>query len=552
MSPRVVQALLWLALGFILLVTGYPVLLLFAQSVFPEILGGSLEGGFSAWRRIFETPDLLRMIVTTLLWAGSVTLLSWLMGIPCGYWLARYRFRGKMLARLSLLAPIMTPPYILALAYILVMQDAGFATRIFEAFPVGIRHWFFSFWGVTTVMALSSFGYVALAIEASLGSIPRRLEVAADLLGARRWQTLRHVLFPLLLPAILNSGLLVLLEALSNFGVPAVLASRANLPLLPAEIFFLITAWPADLALATSLSSLLCLFALVALYGSRLLSKIRGEMRLRGSASPLSRPGPAMRLFIAFWFGALFVFSTALPYAAMVLTSLADQWQGAWPSLTLAHYRELFAPGSRGFGALMTSLGLSTAAATLCVVIGPLIAYATLFGRGWLRPVVDGLATLPRVVPKIVVAVGLILAWNAPWVPFDLYNTVWMLLLAYVVIYVTDALNYSNAGLRTLNRNLERAAELAGARPGQVLLRVVLPHLRPVLIAAWLTTFIVCMRELVASILLLPPGRDTTATFIFNQFEQGDVAVAMAMATVTIGLSTVVLLIFQFRRPADT
>ncbi len=551
MSPGAIRWLLWLALLFIVAATGYPLVILFAQSIFPELLGGSLDGAFSAWRRIFETPDLVAMLRNTVAWAAAVTVASWIFGIPCGYWLARTRLKGKLWLRLSLLAPIMTPPYIMALAYILIMQEGGFAVRLFEGMPQGLRFWFFSFWGVTTVMALASFGYVALAVEATLGSIPRRLELAADMVGARRWQTLRSVVLPLMLPAILNSGLLVMLEALSNFGVPAVLGTRANLPLLPAEIFFLVTSWPIDLALATSLSSLLCLVALISLYGSRWLAARRGEMKLRSGGAGLIEPTRWGRIGIHAWFVTLFFFSTLLPYAAMVLTSLADGWRGRWPTLTLDHYIELFAPGSRSFDALMTSLGLSVGAATICIVVGALIAYATVFGQGVLRHLLEGLATLPRVVPKIVIAVGLILAWNAPWVGLNIYNTVWMLLLAYVVIYITDALNYSNAALRNLNRNLEHAAEVAGAGPLRVLWSVVLPHLKPALLAAWVTTFIVCMRELVASILLLPPGVDTTATFIFNQFEQGDVSEAMAMATVTILLSTVVLVVFQWRRPRD-
>ena len=155
---------------------------------------------------------------------------------------------------------------------------------------------------------------------------------------------------------------------------------------------------------------------------------------------------------------------------------------------------------------------------------------------------------LPRVIPKIVMAVALILAWNAPWIPINVYNTVWMLLLAYVAIYITDALNYANAQLSGIGSNLERAAALMGASRWTVFARIVLPQLKPALLAAWLTTFIVCMRELVASILLLPPGVDTSATFIFNQFEQGDIGLAMAMATLTIVLSMLVMAVVQRRR----
>ena len=526
----------------------YPLGILLLQSVFPNILGGSFEGFMDAYRRIGETPEMVRLVRNSLAWAGATTVVAWIFGIPCGYLLARTDLPGKLWARLSLLVPIMTPPYIAALSYILLMQTGGFGDTLTGGLPEGLRAWFFSFWGVTLVMALSSFGYVALAVEATLSEIPRRFEDAAQLLGARWHETLRRILLPLLLPAILNSGLLVFLEALSNFGVPAVLGTRSNLPLLPAEIFYLVTSWPVDLALATSLSSLLCLFALASLYGSRWLAHAFGGGAYRPGAVAVQRLGRGWTVAGWGFIGGLFVLSSGLPYAAMVLTSLARSWGEGWPELTLAHYAALFEPGSRGFGAILTSLWLSVVAATVCVVAGSYIAYVNIRSTGWLRNALEGLATLPRVIPKIVIAVALILAWNAPWVPIDIYNTAFMLLLAYVVVYITDALNYSNATLRGMSENLESAASVLGASRLTVFVRIVLPRLRPALMAAWLTTFVVCMRELVASLMLLPPGMDTTATYIFNQFEQGDISLAMAMATVTIVISTVVLAIFTLRR----
>ncbi|WP_111642100.1 ABC transporter permease [Marinimicrobium alkaliphilum] len=545
---RIMPMPVFLCLLFLGITAGYPLLLLFLQSLFPELLGGSFEGFLSAYRAIGDTPELGTLLWNSLSWAGSVTVVSWVFGIPCGYLLARTQLRGKAWARLTLLMPIMTPPYIAALSYILVMQDGGFSDSLLGPMPHGLRALFFSFWGVTLVMALSSFGYVALAVEAALSGLPRRLEDAAVQLGASRTRIALRIMFPLLLPAIINSGLLVFLESLSNFGVPAVLGTRANLPLLPAEIFYLVTSWPVDLALATSLSSLLCLFALVALYGGRWIAALfaaGGSRPGHQTLQPLNR----RRQWLAWsWFGGLFFLSTLLPYAAMLLTSIADRWQDGLPSLTLDHYSTLMTPGSRGLSALLTSLWLSMAAATICVAAGAYIAYVSARTEGRPQQFMDGLAMLPRVIPKIVMAVALILAWNAPWIPIDVYNTVWMLLLAYVAIYITDALNYANAQLSGIGANLERAAAMMGASRFTVFTRIVLPQLKPALIAAWLTTFIVCMRELVASILLLPPGVDTSATFIFNQFEQGDIGLAMAMATITILLSMAVMAYVQWHR----
>ncbi|MCC5807131.1 MAG: iron ABC transporter permease [Opitutales bacterium] len=553
LARRILRALsgklpLLLCAAFFLAATGYPLALLLLQSVFPGFLGGRWDGFLDPYRRMLATPDIVRMLWNSLAWAGSVTVVSWVFGIPCGYLLARTDLPGKLWARLTLLVPIMTPPYIAALSYILIMQEGGFADIVLGGVPGGARALFFSFWGVTLVMALSSYGYVALAVEASLRSLPTRLEDAAAVLGADWRARARHILLPLLLPAILNSGLLVFLEALSNFGVPAVLGTRSNLPLLPAEIFYLVTSWPVDLPLATSLSSLLCLFALVSLYASRWLGARGGRAAHRPGVSRLVRLKRGWTVAGWCFFGGLFAAAAVLPYTAMVLTSLAERWGGGFPGLTLRHYAALFEPGSRGMGALATSAGLSFAAATTCVFVGGYVAYVSVRAEGPLQKVVDGLALLPRVLPKIVMAVALILAWNAPWVRIDVYNTVWMLLLAYVVIYITDALNYANASLRSVDERLENAAAVLGASPLTVFRRIVLPQLRPALVAAWLTTFIVCMRELVASILLLPPGVDTTATFIFNQFEQGDISAAMAMATVTILVSSAVLIAFQMKQ----
>lgn len=523
---------------------GYPLVLLFLQSLFPEFLGGDWSNFLRPYRDLLATSDLLEMIRNSLAWAGATTLVSWVFGIPCGFLLARCQLPGKGLARWTLLAPVMTPPYVAALAYILIMQPGGFADQL-VGLPHAVRAWFFSFHGVTLVMALSSFGYVALGIEAALRRLPPRLEDAARQLGAGNARIWVWVLLPLLLPAILNTGILVFLDALSNFGVPAVLGARANLPLLPAEIFHLLTSWPIDLPLATALSSLLCLFAVVSVAASRRLSA-RGAGDVQGAFRPVSTTLSRTQVALAWgWIGSLFLLSTILPYAAMISMSFMSRWGGGEWEWTTRHYTGLFAPDAGGRAALQTSLLLSLGAATICVIAGGFIAYVAARVTPGVRRWIDTLAVLPRVLPKIVMAVALILAWNAPWIRANIYGTVWMLLLAYVVIYITDALSYGGAAMSRANRRLETAAFQLGAGRGTVFARVILPHLAPALGAAWLTTFIVCMRELVASMLLLPPGVQTTATFIFNQFEQGDLAAAMAMATVTIGLTTAVLLALQ-------
>lgn len=538
---------LWLAMLFLVVMIGYPVAVLLFNSLWPHAMGGRWTGFGDAYRRLFTTQGVPQMLWNSVRWGAATTAGAWLIGIPAGYVLARTNLRGKTLARLSLLIPIMTPPYIAAISYILVMQPGGFADNLLGGMPDWLRATFFGFWGVTFVMAITSFGYVAIGVEAALRAIPQRLDDAAANLGATLPQRLRYVIIPLLLPAILNTGLLVFLDALSNFGVPAILGPRANLPLLPAEIYYLVTSWPVDLPLATALSTLLLVVAVGSLLiNQRLLRRFQTTTG-RSTTSherPLSKLGQAL-----IWAGLLIVllFSVIIPYAAMVLTSFVARWGDGLPELTLDHYRQLFATDSRGLQALLTSLGLSLAAATICVIMGGFTAYTLARHRGKFASTLDGMSLLPRVLPKIVMAVALIMAWNAPWVQVQVYGTIWILLIAYVALYFSDALRYGDTGMRQIAPRLEHAADQLGAKPWRVFWHITLPLLRPALVAAWITTFIVCMRDLVASVILLPPGVETTGSFIFNQFEQGDIAAAMAMATVTIGLSTVILLLLRVR-----
>jgi len=535
-------------LCFLLLTIGYPVSVLFLQSFFPDILGGSLGGFFSAYLRIFQTEGIPTMLWNSLLWGISTMAGAWILGIPCGYLLARTDLAGKRFARLMLLIPVMSPAYITALAYILVMQPGGFADILIGGLPFFLRSWFFSFWGVTFVMAVASFGAVALAVEAALRAISTRLEDAAASLGATWWQTFRVAVLPLLLPAILNSGILVFLDALSNFGVPAIMGPRANLPLLPAEIYHLITSWPIDLPLATALSVLLCIVAVALLSLSRILLRSVGQGRTRTPVVVLKRLEMKGQLFAWLWLTFVFIISSVIPVATVVATSFVGRWGVGQPEWTLENYSSIFQWGSEGMQALLTSAGLGVVTATVCVLVGGVAAYALARHRGALASFVDGLGVLPRVIPRIVTAVALIMAWNAPWVLLDIYNTLWILLLAYFALYQSDALRFGDSGMRQIGLNLEHAATCLGASKWQTLRRVVMPLLGPSLFAAWMTTFVVCMRDWVASIILLPPGVQTVGSFIFNQFDQGRITSAMAMAACTVLLSSAVLIGLQLRR----
>lgn len=537
----------WVGLSAVLLTIGFPVAMLFLQSVFPNIGESSFAEAFRPYLAIAGTDGLVRMWSNSLGCAVLTTLFAWALGLPAGWLMARTNLPGKSLLRVSLLLPVMSPPYLLALAYVLLLNDNGLVDTFVGPLPEILRKGFFGMGGVAFIMGLTSFGTVALLVEASLQNVSTRLEDAARCLGVPPASIFRHITLPLLIPALVNSGVLVFIDTLSNFGIAAILGPRSDLVLLPAVIYEMLTTYPADVPRAAAISSILAVAAVVLVTAARIYIGIRVVANGRVPSGRLTQLNRWAMIGAFGFFALLFFFSSFLPNATVCLMSLIERWQGGNPVFTLKHYTAILQWGSGGMQALTTSAGLSAAAATACAALGGITAYALARYKGRGVSLLDHLSMLPRVLPNLVIAVGFILAWNAPWLPVRIYGTLGILFLAYVAIYQAVAFRFADAGMRQLALRLEQAAACLRASRLSILTRIVFPMLFPSLFVAWISIFVMCLRDWVASIMLLPPGAQTVGSFIFSQFEQGDFAQAMAMSVCTVVLSTVLLVAANLR-----
>ena len=546
------SAMLYIVMLVMLILILYPLAMVFLQSLFPDIFSGSLKGFLTPFIQVIKSEGLFEVVTNTILWGVAVTIGCVLVGVPCGFILAKTDMPGKGFLRVIYAIPYMTPPYVGALAWILFIQERGFLEEMLAGqLPAFVQDVFFSFWGLTFIMILFLYPFTALGVEAGLRALPSNFENSARVLGANRRALIFRIVTPLLLPVILNTGLLVFLQTVSNFGVPATLGSRARFPIITAEIYNLVSSWPINFPLSTALSGILVVMALAIMYFSERVLKKRdyGVISGRGiyQVYTLSNLQKAMAGGFVF---VLFVCSVAIPFATMVFASLVKIWGGGFFNLsnyTFRNYIEVFGPQSDGLQALWISFSLGLIAPTIILLGAAFIAYVLSHYKGGLAFALNFIGFLPRSLPKVVVVIGLILAWNAPWIGIRIYNTYFMLLLAYVVLYLPDALRYGDSGMRNITRNLENSALVMGASKWKVFTKIIFPLLRPYLIASWILSFIICVRELVASILLLPPGIETTATYIFSQFEQGGISEAMCMATVTITLTVGALLVFNLK-----
>ena len=542
-NPWTVRAMPALALAGMGLLVVVPVLYVVLQALFPGMAQASFAAPLSHWLPLWREGGLGLLLGNTLVLGLAVVAGSLLAGVPLGLLRGLCALPGARLWDLAFLIPFMIPPYIAAMGWILLLQPAGYGQQALGVHGGGLL---FSVPGVVAVMVLNMFPVVYFAVSRSVASAGGRLALVARISGAGPWQALWRITLPLALPSLAASALLVFAMTIEEYGTPAVLASNLGFYVLVTGIERRLSDWPIDLAGAALLSTVLMLLAVGAYALQRLV--------LRGRQYETTDGKPQQRMLVALgrwrWpvlalFGLAALAATVLPLLSIALTAFTGTLSGGVQAdnFTLRHFAAIFERGSDAWSALTASFLLAAAVALLTGALGALVAYCVLRFRSRWSLVLDAVSVLPNAMPGIVVAVGLILAWNQPWLPITPYNTWAMLLMAYACLLLPYPVRYANAALQQVSVNLESSARVHGAGPWRMLARIVLPLLAPAVGAAMLLVFSIASRELVASLLLAPTGMQTVSVYVWRQFEQGSVGEGMAMSLVAIAVAALLVLL---------
>ncbi|HEJ8711899.1 TPA: iron ABC transporter permease [Klebsiella michiganensis] len=521
-------------LAALLVLVALPLLFIVLQAIFPHFSAGSLGGAFSGVSTLIADPQLPTMLGGILWVACGVALMSVVIGLPLGVLRGLFTIPLPRLWDLLFLIPFLTPPYIAALSWMLMLQSHGYLQQLTGW---DLNDLLFSRIGIVLVMTLNIFPVVYFAVSRSLLASGQRLAIVARVHGASAWRAFWHITLPMLSPALAAGMLLAFTLAIEEYGVPAALGSRAGLVMLTVGIEKKLADWPVDLPGASLLSLLLIAVALLAwwlqkrLTGDKEVTSVTGKPGENSGAELGWLTLPAVLVMAGV--GGLAV---VMPGASMVLTSLMSTLSGGIhaDNVTLRHFAALFAQQGDALSALATSLSLALASAGVVGLVGLLAAWLVVVQKMKGSAFVDALSLLPAALPGVVVGVGLILLWNQPFWPVSPYNTWFMLLLSYCCLLLPWPVRYVSSALRQLGNNLEPAARVHGATALQALRLIVLPLVFPALLAAMLMVFAVASRELVTSLLLAPAGTQTVAVFIWRQFEQGSAGEGMAMASLTL------------------
>jgi iron(III) transport system permease protein len=507
--------------------------------------GAATLGNFTT---LAADPSFTRPFVLTLGVALAVSLLSCLVATPLAWLVARTDMPGRRTVRLLVMASFVTPPFLGAIAWeILAAPNSGALNQWYRAlFDLEADAHVFDIYtveGLVFVMTCYAFPYVFVLAANALERIPADLEDAAAILGSGRWQSFRRISLPLVMPSLLAGALVAFLQAMTQFGAPAILALPAGFHVITTRIWSLFQ-YPPEPHLAAAASLPLLLLTVLLLRGQHSLLRGRGYVVIAGKGGAMRRISLGRWRWPAFAAAlAVLALPVLLPYAALFKTALVPTASDAltWSTLTLRNFRFVFEEFSATRLALANTLILGLAAATA----GSALALVSAFLAA--RRVVPGaallgaLASAPAAIPGIVLGVGLFLAYTRR--PFVLYGSLAILLLAFVTIELPAAYQQLRSALAGLHPELEEAGRILGASRGRALWQITTPLLGSSVIATWCFIFIGAIRELSATIMLTTADTKLVSVIIYDLNESGDLGAISVLGITLLAITFIVVAI---------
>ena len=496
---------------------------------------------------LVNDATLRRPFVVAIGMALAVGALSCAIATPLAWLVSRTDLPGRRVVRALVTASFVTPPFLGAIAWeILAAPNSGVINVLYRYLTGGQPYDapllnIYTFGGLVFAIACYTFPYVFTLVANGLDRVPSDLEDASAILGARTATTLRRVTIPLVLPAMLAGSLIAILQALTMFGSPAILALPAGFHVITTKIWSLFQ-FPPKPGLAAAASLPLLAITVLLLQGKSWILGRKGYTVLGGkSGEPritrLRRWRPAAIAFVAL----VLSFTVILPYLALAKTAVTRNVSEplTWATLTWYNFNFVFFEFSATRLAMWNTFLLGFMSATLGTAIALVAAY--MVARSTVRgsPLLGFLATAPVAIPGIVLGVGVFLTYSHP--QLMLYGTIWILLIAFLTIEMPAGYQQMSAAFHGIHPELEEASRILGASRLGTLRRITAPLLRTSVIATWCFVFIGTIRELSATIMLTTANTKLVSVIIYDLNESGDLGAISVLGLMLLVVSFAVV-----------
>ena len=513
-------------------------------------LGASIGFSVENYFRVLTDPQILPMLNNSLLYAAGSAALGTGVGAMLAWIVARTNTPGRVLVELMPLYPILMPPIMKNIAWILLLapksgilnsflrESLGIQEQVFNAFSLSAMIWVFG-------LACVPLGYLFL-LPVFLSFDPS-LEESAYISGSKPMSTMLRITFPLAMPAFLSAFVLNFLRGLRSFETPVLQGSPGGINVFVAKVYDSMSIEYSP-GLATAYSSVLIILSILAL-----VFYIRAT-RFSERYATITGKGYRVKVIdIGKWkyvtFLAVFVYflvGIVIPFVVLIVVSLIPYYDYEtflkFPSnIDISNYYRVMNHPSFVTG-LYNSLGLSLAIAFITVLSGIVMAFTIYRTKVYGSKVFEFIGTMPLAFPPLVLSLGLVIAI----IGTPLYNTLWALGLGLFVAYFPYALRNASGAIVNIHKELDEAAWVHGARWRHVFFKVTLPLLRPTVTGALFYIFIEAIRNIDVAVLLVAPGNEYGPVTLFEYFRVGQWAEAAAGGVIYLIILIVAVSVAKF------
>ncbi|MEA2886371.1 MAG: iron(III) transport system permease protein [Bradyrhizobium sp.] len=523
----------------------YPVFFLFqaALDVGDPQMRPPTAYGLDNFNSIFQYPQIL---LNTLTVSVAATVMALVFGFVMAWILTRTNVPGRHLFEQLMAVPYYLTPLLGALAWSLLgAPESGFINQIWRALG-GNGHLIDinTAYGIAWVMALFEGSVAFVMIAAVMKSMDPALEEASQVIGASRLRTMLRITLPLVVPGVLGAAIFVFAEMLGSFAAALVLGLPSRFYVITTAIYQLVQQYPPKIQIAAAMGVSLFAVMFFMLFLYRRIVMAGSYVTITGKAF---RPRVAdvgrlryvlLGVCLLYLLAAVGLPLVTLLYASLQKIAVAFPTAGNW---TLENFRVAMTMNAVR-SALVNSLLLAFGTATIGVVLMGLLAWLIYRSRLPGSGLIEYVVMFPQAVPRLVFAFGLMWAWVV--FPIPIYGTLWLLLLAYLTVFLPLGVRTIAGVMLQIDKSLEECAQMCGASWAFRVRTVTIPLLVPGLVAAWLLLFIASVRELGASILLMGPhSKVITPSIVESWFgTSSELTAALALIqTLVVAIAMIVL-----------
>ena len=488
----------------------------------------------------YTNPETVATFWNSVQFALGGSLVAFVIGTALAWMNERTNTPMRRLFFALSIVPLIIPSILFTIAWIMLASPKiGLLNTVamswfgLDAPPFNI----YSMWGMIWVDGLHYSPMAFLLMSSAFKAMDPSLEESAVMSGSSVFSTLYRITLKLAFPAIVATVLTLFVRAIESFEVPALLGLPAGIQVFTSAIYQAIHQYPSQIGLAAAYSVILLVLTTGGIYvQARISASGNKYATVTGKGfRPRTIDLGAWRYFTLAIFVVYFLLIVVMPFLVLLWSSLqkfyAPPSMEALSRITLDGYRYILGSDTIRAAAL-NSLWMSITTATVVMLLASVVCWIVVKTKIPGRWMLDNLASLPMVFPGLVLGVSIMIFY----LTFDIgiYGTFWIILLAYITRFLPYGLRYSTTSMLQIHKDLEESGGMSGASWLTVFRRIVLPLLKPGLVAGWIYVMIVSIRELSTSILLYSPGNEVISIVIWELWENGQYVELSALSVIFI------------------